>query len=773
MHKVILFCSLFLVGSISTAQVEDLRKGNWLEQRSHGDDEADVGKVSIPVPAGRTRIVNAQPSESDGALRSPAIVGSNEFSAPKQAVEPAPMSEFQKFVFEGTGKNLPIFGHEFFDKTPSTFAPVQNAPVPSEYSLGPGDEVLIRGWGTIDIDYRATIDRNGLINIPTVGTVSLSGVRAANAEAVVRSAVGRLYKGVTLSVTFGQLRAITVYVVGQARRPGTYTVGSTSSLVTALFASGGPSAAGSMRRVQVKRGGTIVGDLDLYQFIAKGDKSGDIRLLDGDTIYIPPAVGHVALVGSVDRPAIYELRGPGDTIQSLLDIAGGIPVIADPRRAFLERIDPSKARPRSVDEFALDNDGMRRLLKNGDLLNITSITPNFADVVVLRGKVDQSVRAPFKPGMRVSDLIPNREYLVSRGAVKRQNDVIDTGENEKASGVAGSSIASEIGGLIDEINWDYAVVERINRKDLTVDLIPFNLGNVFSNPAGPDNLPLVQGDTVTIFSQKDIAVPIDKRRVIVRIEGEVAVPGVYQMTAGDNIHSLLARAGGPTNNAYLFGTSFYREQVRREQEANLIRSASRLETELSEEQATMAANSGQTGDAMVAEMRQQAGLKSAKAAIARLRQMKPTGRVTLGLDAADRSFNRLPALRLEDGDRLVVPARPQFVHVFGSVNVEASLLWKNGTLVSDYLKLVGVTRGADLDNVFVLRADGSVISRSADAWYSNSVDRLAMMPGDAIIIPEKLDKETRWSKFMQGAREWTQMFANFGLGAAAIKTLRN
>jgi protein involved in polysaccharide export with SLBB domain len=307
-------------------------------------------------------------------------------------IEPA-LSEFQKFISDNTGEILPIFGSEFFTNKSATFSPILNSPVPTDYPLGPGDELTIRGWGTIDIDYRATIDRNGTISIPTIGSVPLAGVKAGEAENVIRNAVGRLYKGVTISVSFGQLRGITVYVVGQASRPGTYTVSSLSSLVTALFASGGPNANGSMRHVQVKRAGKVAAELDLYAFIAKGDKSADIKLLDGDTIYIPPAGGFVALTGKVNTPAVYELKTGSDTIESLLDIAGGLPVVADPRRAFLERIDPATNHPRTVEQFALESRGLKRTLKNGDVLNVTSITPDFANAVSLRGNVDQPVRA--------------------------------------------------------------------------------------------------------------------------------------------------------------------------------------------------------------------------------------------------------------------------------------------------------------------------------------------------------------------------------------------
>jgi protein involved in polysaccharide export with SLBB domain len=681
-------------------------------------------------------------------------------------------SEFQKFIAENTGQMLPVFGSEFFANAPATFAPIANSPVPADYPLGPGDELMIRGFGTIDIDFRATVDRNGTISIPSIGSIPLAGVKAGDAEAVIRAAVGRLYKGVTLNVTFGQLRAITVYVVGQARRPGTYTVSSLSTLVTALFASGGPNANGSMRRVQVKRAGKVAAELDLYSFIGKGDKSGDIKLVDGDTIYIPPAGGFVALVGKVNSPAVYELKTGTDTIESMLDFAGGLPVVADPRRAFLERISPAKNHPRSVEQFALNADGLKRTLQNGDVLNITSITPDFSNAVVLRGNVDQPVRAPFKSGMRVSDLIPNREYLITRASIRRQNNVIATGDAEKDTTEEAENIAARIGGLIDEINWDYAVVERVDRNDLTVKLIPFNLGNVFSNPNGPDNIQLQPGDTVTIFSQDDVAVPMDKRRVFVRVEGEVKVPGVYQMSAGETLQSLLAKAGGPTSSAYLFGAAFYRESVRKEQQANLEKAANRLETQLRNEQARGIANA-HGADAAILESQRQAQMDAAKQNVARFRELKATGRIAFGLDPAERSFARLPQLKLENGDRLVVPARPAFVHVFGAVNVEASPLWRPNTRVGDYLKMAGVTADADPANVFVMRVDGTVVSAESKGWFFGSISGLEVMPGDSIVIPEKMDKETGWTKFVQGTKEWAQIFANFGLGAAAISTLRN
>lgn len=802
------FAAVVLAATSFAAIAQDTNnRSDLFNQDQTSASTPAVSDATQPTQSRRTSITNAQGSESGSATgrtlangtqgRTPtpntqAGRGLNNRDIDVQR-EPG---EFQKFVAENTGKMLPIFGAEFFSNTPSTFAPVSNTPIPSEYPLGPGDELMIRGWGSIDIDYRATIDRNGTISIPTIGSVALAGVKAGEAQNVIRGAVGRLYKGVTVNVTFGQLRAMTVYVVGQANRPGTYTVSSLSTLVTALFSSGGPNANGSMRHVQVKRAGKVAAELDLYAFIAKGDKSADIKLQDGDTIYIPPAGGYVALTGKVNSPAVFELKTGSDTVASLLDIAGGLPVVADPRRAFLERIDSSRNSPRSVEEFALDGQGLKRVLKNGDVLNIASITPAFSNAVVLRGNVDQPLRAPFTNGMRVSDLIPSREYLISRKSTRKQNNAVATRDSERLYGVDASgnrngktmisdddrdssvkaeSIAASIGGLIDPINWDYAVIERINRADLSVKLIPFNLGNVFTNPSGPDNILLYPGDTVTIFSQDDVAVPIDKRQVFVRIEGEVNVPGVYQMTAGDTLQTLITKAGGPTANAYLFGTGFFREEVRKEQQANLERAADRLESQVRSEQAAQIANLSAMSptEAATASARFEVERRNAEERIQRFRRMNSTGRIAFGLAPDERSFARLPQLPLENGDRVVFPAKPAFVHVFGAVNVEASPLWRSNSRVKDYLKLAGTTSDADIDNTFVLRVDGTVVSEDSLGWFSGKIGGLEVMPGDTIVVPEKIDKLTAWTKFIQGAREWTQILANFGLGAAAIKTLKN
>jgi protein involved in polysaccharide export with SLBB domain len=784
-----------------------------LEAQGRGADSSLVrSDASTAVP--QIRQWSGDDRVMPGRSGNQAILSGNT----SQNARPLPLNDFQKFVLESTGQSLPLYGANFFSQAGSSYQPLANTPVSPDYTLGPGDEILVRGWGAIDVDVRAVVDRNGLIHIPHVGAVSLGGVKSSQAEGVIHAAVGRYYRDFQLSVTLGQLRGVTVYLVGQARKPGAYTLSSTSTLVSALFASGGPGANGSLRHVQVKRADRVVAELDLYAFLSRGDKSADVKLQDGDTIVIPAALGYVALTGKVNTPAVYELSGKNDSIDSLLALAGGLPVVADPKRAYLERVDPSRKPSRSVESFSLDGQGLKRALRNGDLLTVQSLSAEFGNAITLRGNVDQPVRLPWHEGMKIRDLIPNKAFLMSRASVKRQNEVLLT-EDEKrrikradrlasssrADRLASSSrderlngddrtqgdvqdadldrdvgarevrdnvdtLAQRIGNLVDEVNLDYAVIERVDSKDVSVKLVPFNLGKALEDAASPENLVLQPGDVITVFSVNDVRVPQAKRQVFVRIEGEVQRPGIYQMKPGDSLTQLVELAGGLTPDAYLFGASFFREEVRRTQAENLERLVRRLEAQSQTKLSASAASlSNVSGDA-VAQLRVKAEADAQRQALDRLRNLKPTGRIMLGLADDQVAIDALPVLKLENQDRLIVPARPDFVHVLGSVNTESSLIWQPGRTVQNYLDLAGLTSGADKDELFIIRADGSVLS-DADHWF-NRITSTKVLAGDLIVLPEKTDHESGWSVFTRNAKDITQIIYQFSLGAAAIKTLR-
>jgi protein involved in polysaccharide export with SLBB domain len=328
-----------------------------------------------------------------------------------QALPPDPLSDFQRFVAATTGQLLPIYGANLFRNVPTTFAPVDLAPVTSDYVIGPEDELRIRIWGQVSYSGNLRVDRSGNIYLPQAGEVHVAGLQFAVLDQSLRAALGRVYRNFDLSVDMGRIRSMQVYVTGQARRPGVYTVSSLSSLVDTLFASGGPSPQGSLRHIVLKRQGKEVTDFDLYALLIYGDKSKDVRLLPEDVLYIPAAGAQVAITGSIRNPGIYEMRA-GESIGDLIEAAGKTTALASNTRLALERVGEDKQR--EVLEFAMDAAGKAAKLQDSDILRITSILPSYENTVTLRGNVANPGRYSFKPGMHLSDLIPDKESLQSR-----------------------------------------------------------------------------------------------------------------------------------------------------------------------------------------------------------------------------------------------------------------------------------------------------------------------------------------------------------------------
>jgi protein involved in polysaccharide export with SLBB domain len=810
------------------------------------------GAASFPLRGGSEAAPESQ-------LRAPVI--SNRFrpgastapGQPEPAQQPAqaeaqPRTEFQDFVLQATGRDVPIFGASLFRQVPSTFAPVDNIPVTPDYVIGPGDEILIRAWGQIDVDYSATVDRDGTVSVPKVGVINVAGIRSADLPGYLKTAFGRVFRNFQLTATLGKLRSIQIFVVGQARRPGTYTVSSLSTLVTALFAAGGPSGAGSMRNIQLKRGNQVVAELDLYDLLLSGDKSKDAHLLPGDVIYIPPVGALVAITGSVNVPAIYELR-QRVPVFDLLRWAGGLTTTAQGQKVTLERIEDRKVR--KVEEFSLDYGGLAHAVRDGDLLTIYPLVPRFDNAVTLRGNVAQPGRFAWREGMHVRDLIPDKEALLSRDywikrnqtagidenvarllrdqenagtqlgvgdfaekAVRDERDLtigetlrrrqieqqadklVPPAEKPAASAATGAAAASasaspadrpasrivaapsgklapesdparlinQIKPPLNEVDWDYAVIERLRPGDLTTTLLPFNLGRAVLDADPQQNLPLEPGDIVTVFSKDDVRVPSAKQTKFVKLEGEFVASGVYEVQPGETLRRLVARVGGFAPDAYLFGAEFTRESTRAQQQKSLDETLNRFEHEVQARSVTRSQNVLSAEDAQ--SLVQQTA--SQQALIARLRQLKATGRIVLELPE-NAVLKDLPEVALENGDRFFVPSTPSMVSVFGSVYNQTSFVYSPEKRLADYLSQAGgPTRDADTGSVYLLRADGSVISRRNTGFILSSLDSARLMPGDAIVVPEELDHTT----LVRGLKDWSQIFFQFGLGAAAIKVLQ-
>lgn len=717
-------------------------------------------------------------------------------------------SQFQKFVQESTGKLLPLFGASLFEN-PMAYAADAAAPAPNEYVLGPGDEVRIQIWGTVDFAGNQTLDRNGQINLPKIGAITLGGVQVKDLESVLKKQVGTVFNNVSVNAALGKLRGITVYVVGQANQPGTYNLNSLSTLINAVFASGGPNTNGSMRQIELKRSGKTITTLDLYDFIGKGDKSKDAALQPGDVIMIPPAGPRMALVGATDHGAVYELKA-GAKVKDILTLGGGVSALASQQKALLERINVQAAQTaqapqalRQVQNLMLNQQGLEQTLQDGDVLTLLPISPAFANAITLQGTVAQPLRHPWVSNMRVSDLIPDREALITSDYYKRKNKLVQTIDTDKTKDrntgqeqrdlrdsrdsrdpafaynpteftklkdtkEAGKEVAQRINSMVDQINWDYAVVERLNTKDLRVDLIPFNLGKAVVQKDPAHNLELQPGDVVTILSSTDVQLPAERKTRLVRIEGEVAAPGVYQAKPGETLPQLLQRVGGLTPQAYVYGTEFTRESVRKQQQENLDQVIRRLEAQGVSAGATLAANLTGERAAQAATLQQQQQ-QQMQSQINRLKAMKSKGRVSLELDA-DKQV--LPNLPLEDGDTILVPTLPAFVAAAGSVNNDNVFIYRNGKTVADVLLAAGLNEDSEPNEAFVLRADGSIFSRKAAGWFSR-FEGAKLMPGDTVVVPSKVDRESGYNTLMRGLRDWTQIFSNLGIGAAAIKTLKN
>lgn len=779
-----------------------------------------------------------------------------------QNFPPEPPTEFQRFVAETTGLALPVYGAELFHNVPSTFSPSNLSPVTSDYVVGPDDELRVRIWGQVKYSGNLRVDRSGDIYLDGVGAVHVAGLPFSALDQHLRSALSRVYRNFDLSVDMGRIRSIQIYVAGQARRPGAYTVSSLSSLVDAIFASGGPSPHGSLRHIQLRRDGKTISDFDLYGLLIHGDKSKDVHLLPEDVLFIPPVGPQVAVTGSVNFPAIYELR-ENETIADLLDAAGKTTAVASRSRISVDRM--AGEQHREAMEVNMDAAGLATKAADGDILRVYSILPAYQRSITLRGDVANPGRFSWHEGIRLSELIPDQDSLLSRdywwkrshlglptpefeplvakignnpyapgskrdeftsaasqdaltralapepkqsatgqdsirqdsrtdptqetgqlqepdsqqtrgatsgslasqaGYADRPGQQTSTGRTEGQEGKPGSN-GTEVRLTAPEIDWNYAVIERLDPKTLKTSLVPFDLGKLVINHDASQDLTLQPGDAITIFSQADIRVPLEQQTKYVQLEGEFEHAGVYSVMPGETLQDLVRRAGGLTGNAYLYGAEFDRESTRILQQQRIDEYVNRVD--LDAERGALAVSSAPTSSAGSV-----ASTASARAneqdLIARLRQIRATGRIVLQVKDDSKGIDDLPALNLENGDRFIVPPIPATVNVVGAVNDQNSFQFLPHGTTGKYLLLAGgPDRDADRGHIFVIRADGSVVGRqSVKGPWGNRFAELRLNPGDTIVVPDKTLRPTA----LRGLLDWTQIFSQLALGAAAINVLR-
>jgi len=866
-------CTLFLVFSSLQASAEPSSAAAGISME--GGISTGVADVSAATPSAIARPEGQAPSISSEQLQKLLANPSSANTEPAAAEDQGKAkpddaggaeqtqggtalnlnNEFQNFLAQSVGRTLPMYGYNLFNQPPSTFAPVSNIPVPQDYVIGPGDEIVLTIWGQIDMNLRLTVDRNGTVTLPEVGIVNVAGIKYRDMEGYLRKQVGRVFRNFELSTAMGKLRSLQVFVVGQARRPGVYTVSSLSTLLNALFMSGGPSPNGTMRHIQLKRAGKVVTDFDLYDMLLKGDKSKDVQLLSGDVIYIPPVGALAAIAGSVNTEAIFELKG-SESLADLLELAGGLTNVAAGQKVAVERIHQREIR--KVDEFQLDKNGLARPMQDGDVVMVYAISQRFDNAVKLQGHVAAPMRYIWKEGMRITDLLKDANALIpgaywarqNSGALnsrynkkevnwdyavvqrldqanlttrlvafslgkaikgdplenmplrpgdivtifsadeplpKTENDIVLKGSIFSPSdrrfvwreGMRINDLIPNVKWLTDYydywsnirgnklssgINWGYANIVRLQHRDLTRTMLPFDLGKAVQEGDSANNIALLPGDEITIFTNDEIHVPVASKNKYVRLEGEFRHAGVYQVMPGETLRQLVARVGGVTPQAYLFGSELTREATRQMQQKRLDEIIDRLEAEVQRNAAQSAASALAQED--VESARVQAA--SQVALIAKMRQVRATGRIVMELPEQNPQIKDLPDVALEDGDRLYIPAPASTVSVMGTVYNQNAFLYKRGQSIGDYLgKAGGPTRDGDEDDVYLVRADGVVFSsRQSGSMFGGFGGREAM-PGDTIVVPEKLEKYN----LTKDLKDWTQIFYQFAIGIASLKTL--
>jgi protein involved in polysaccharide export with SLBB domain len=803
---------------------------------------------------------------------------------------PEPLTEFQKFTSSTTGMLLPIFGASLFQSVPSTFAPLDNTPIPPDYVVGPDDQVRMRVWGQVNFNADLRVDRSGNIYVPQVGAVNVAGTRFSDLDQKLRTAVGKIYRNFQMTVELGQIRAIQVYVTGEARRPGVYTVSSLSTLVDALFASGGPSVQGSMRQIELRRGGAVVTIFDLYRLLIAGDKSKDAKLQSGDVMYVPSVGPQAAVLGSVRRPAIYELL-PGETVGEALKDAGSISSEASDARASLDRI--MERSGRQAMEVRLDTTGMATPMKDGDVLRVISIVTKYQNTVTLRGNIANPGRFAWHPGMRVSELIPDKESLITRdywwkraqlglpapefqplpalAALRQPASPIDlplqqslqsrmirqqppqvqnpnanvSGQGQGSTQPPGvnqppnpyypyphpyfwettdgstpldafnpannQSVASggamtpqqgtATGGQptgprgsesalaeteaqtpeeinpraarrtvvrlsVPEIDWSYAVIERMDPTTLKTTLVPFDLGKLVLQHDAYQDQELQAGDMVSIFSQSDIHVPIAEQTALVRLEGEVAHAGTYSVQPGDTLRSLVARAGGLTPNAYLYGSVFTRESTRVLQQRRMDETVQRMILQMQRGTIAMASSATSSAQDVAASSAAQA---STRDLVAQLQQIRASGRIVFGFQPNSRNVDDVPDIPLENGDAFLIPSVPSTVNAVGAVFNQNSFLFRQEANVESYLAMAGGPNAdADKKHMFIVKANGAVVSKeSVKSAWGNDFDRLKLNPGDTIVVPDKSIRPSGLRNFMY----LSSFFSQIMYGAAATSVI--
>jgi protein involved in polysaccharide export with SLBB domain len=742
------------------------------------------GDANLRPPAGsqsREDVSNQQDREANDSTSEPQVLR-----------RPAPynlasLRDLYTQIPDSSGP-LKRFGSEAFvhrGKSTAGFAPL-DVPVGPDYVLGPGDGLMIDLWGGFSQTLSRVVGADGHLTLPEAGNVQVAGLTLEKARDLIQEALKKQYRSVQVSVSLSRLRTIRIYVVGDVQRPGAYEISSLASPLTALYASGGPTAVGSLRILKHYRGKQLIGTVDLYDFLLRGMRETEHRLQAGDTLVVPPSGPQVAISGAVKRPAIYELKEETN-LAALLEDAGGLTVAASLQHISVERIDTNEHRETiNIGTVAnLQNAVSTFEVKDGDRIRIAPIAPYSESIVYLEGHVVRPGRHPYHDGMRLSELLTSYQDLLPEPAVRGEivrlvppdlhvqtidfnlldvligngnltlqpfdtvrvlgrydidapkveirGEVLRAGSYPLSEGMTAAQLVRMAGGfkrdaLVETADLiSYRVVKGTKIESQRSDV---RIGDAVDRGDAAADRELKAGDVLTIHQitgWNDIGASIT-------IEGEVAHPGSYGFQGGERLSDVLRRTGGFRETAYPAGAVLVREQVRELEEKSRVELIRQIETSAAAARLSPNITSAdQSGQAQMIQQQQEQILS-------RLKNQPATGRLVIHISSdIDKWAGTSADIEVRSGDVLRIPKRPGFVLVSGQVYNASAITFTPGKTAGWYLQHAGgATTAANRKEIFVIRANGSVVGRRSGEWYDRNVLSTRLEPGDVVVVPQKI-----------------------------------
>ena len=740
----------------------------------------------------------------------------------RQAVAPEKSVIEELFSGRIPPADMPLtqFGYSFFK--PLERLPLYSLPVTADYALGPGDQLVLYVWGDVfqifETDFEPvftlSVDRDGKVYVPRVGVFHVWGARVEKVEGIFQRALDAKVKGAHVTVTVGKLRVFPVYLVGEVNQPGQVLVNGLSTVIDALSLGGGVEKTGSLRNISVKRREKAEIEeikIDLYDLFVKGMPQF-VSLREGDVITVSPIGAAVGVSGNVKRPRIYELKDE-KTAAQLLSFAGGVLPSGNLQRIQVERF--YKNQKKIVLDVPLGEHVLQRFeLFDGDLLKVYPIYEEPENIVYLEGNVKNPGVYQFRMGMHLSELIHSPDDLLPETYLRYAEIIRRKGLDKKPVTIPFSmeefllhkinpelqpldrvKVLSrfsypqiEVGGEVEDPG-SYPFWEGVTLRDvlgtavlkgtprhLKVEVVREEKAEVPGEPeeeaiteefvatrvvylydlliSGKEeaNLPLQPG-TKLVVKPVEVGERVESATILGRLEH----PGVYPIEDGDRLSDLIEKAGGFTADAYSHGVVFLRESVRTVQEVRLKTAMLAVEEGLIRQTAE--------AESMLTPEELQAIRGSIERQKQLLQNIKTKTELVMGRVAISvpREIGKLRStdddLLLEDGDQVYVPKLPDNTMILGEIYNPVALAYRLGKSIRYYLNQAGgLTKFSDTKEMFVIKANGTVISRrlkgfawqkswdkeSKRLYYAKSFQDIPLDPGDTIVIPTKVKIPTLW-----------------------------